>query len=382
MQFVDLNTFYNPRGGGIRTYHEAKFDWFRRHPEHQYLIVGPDVHESKEMIAPNIEYWALPGIQAQEDPEGYRALIDLRPLIIRLDDMPDAIVEVGDPWWSSHLFTRLRKMGKLPNPLTFFFHSDPLRTYIDPWSKRGAFQPQRKLFARVINRVFFRTFHRFDYIITSSKIMQEFLHEKHLKNVICMPFGAPQGCFDRFRIRTRKPGEPLKLLYAGRLQEDKDIGLIAQSLDEILSDENVELTVIGRGPESHHFTACKHPRLHYLGFVPEREKVEAIFDSHHALLAPGSWETFGLSVLEAMAMGMPVIGPDRGGTWELLQQLNSPLVFKTLDREAFVQQVQKLSTLPLEELSQEHHEVALRYGSWNDAMDRLMNFYLSKFGHH
>ena len=380
MQFVDLNTFYNPRGGGIRTYHEAKFAWFKRHPEHQYLIVGPASSESVEMIAPNIEYWALPGIQAQKDPEGYRALINLKPLLLRLDSMPNAIVEIGDPWWSSHLFTRLRKFGKLPNPLTFFFHSDPLRTYIDPWSKRGSFQTLRKLFAQFLNRVFFYSFNRFDHVITSSKIMEEFLHEKHLKNVVCMPFGAPQGCFDRFRVRSRQPGEPLKLLYAGRLQEDKDISLITQSLTEILADERIELTVIGRGPESHYFADCKHPRLHYLGFVPEREKVEAIFDSHHVLLAPGSWETFGLSVLEAMAMGMPVVGPDRGGTWELLQQLSKPLAFKALDREAFLQQIQRLPTLPLEEQSIEHHQVALRYGSWDDAMDRLMNFYLSHYG--
>jgi len=41
MLFIDVNTFYNPYAGGIRTYHRAKMDWFKNHPEHDYILVGP-----------------------------------------------------------------------------------------------------------------------------------------------------------------------------------------------------------------------------------------------------------------------------------------------------------------------------------------------------
>ena len=380
MLFVDLNTFYNPRAGGIRTYHQAKIDWFQRHPEHHYLLVGPSRYGSHEWIAPNVEYLALPGFQATADPNGYRALLDIRPIVKRLQEDPTAILEVGDPWWSAWSFTLLKHLGIIKNPLTFFFHSEPIRTYLEPWSKRGYFRLTRHIAFQILGRLFFKVFRQFDHVLTSSRIMESYLNERRIKRTVYVPFGAPESCFQRFALRSRKPGESLRLLYAGRLESDKDIQLLQATLLQILADEEVEVTVMGRGIHEAFFQEFKHPRYRFLGFVSDRDVVMQEFATHHVLLAPGSWETFGLSVLEAMAFGMPVVGPDVGGTWELLQHLKNPLSFKARDAASFLERVRQLKGLSLEALSQEHHEVALQYGTWHDAMDRQMGFYLERYG--
>ena len=55
--------------------------------------------------------------------------------------------------------------------------------------------------------------------------------------------------------------------------------------------------------------------------------MRAAYASHDVLLAPGRFETFGMAALEAAAAGLVVVGPDQGGTGELLRQIASPLMF-------------------------------------------------------
>jgi len=380
MYFIDINTFYNPRAGGIRTYHQAKIEWFSEHPEHHYLLVGPAKKASSQFLAPNIEYLALPGWQATGDPEGYRALVNFIPLLRRLSSMPGAVIEIGDPWWSAWLFTFLRGCFLIRNPLTFFFHSEPIRTYLEPWSCRGNFQLLRRITLRIASRMFFAVFRQFQHIFTSSRLMETYLHDRNMKNTVFVPFGAPETCFQRFNLRERKAGTPIKLLYAGRLENDKDIQILIEAIPTLLEDESVSITVMGRGLHESFFQTFTHPRFVYMGYVEKRDVVESTFYTHDVLLAPGSWETFGLSVLEAMALGMPVIGPDQGGTWELLQNLSNPQVFKARCTESFIAAVERIKQMDLLPLSQDHHEVALRYGTWAQAMDRQMNYYLEYFG--
>jgi hypothetical protein len=38
---LDVNSNYCDRGGGIRTYHQAKIAWFNRQAGHRYYLVVP-----------------------------------------------------------------------------------------------------------------------------------------------------------------------------------------------------------------------------------------------------------------------------------------------------------------------------------------------------
>jgi len=379
MFFIDVNTFYNPYAGGIRTYHRAKMDWFKKHPEHSYMVVGPADKTEKIQLEPNVTYWRLKGIKAQKNPNGYKFMFNLRPLLKFLKDYPNAIIEVGDPWWTSIVFTRLRRWKKLPNPLNFFHHTHPLVCYIKPWAEKGTFSFIKKIAYNILDKNFYKQFKNYDDLIVSSKFARLLLEENELNNIVEFPFGAPDSFFDAYKERVRHENEPLRFIYAGRLQNDKDVFLLIEGIPLLLQDPQIHITVMGHGAEMGFFENFKHPQFRYLGYVQDKQIIENEFQSHHVLLATSPNETFGLSILEAMAMGMPVVGPDMGAAFELLQKLENHLIFKTKSVESFVETAKSAKSIDLGKYSRDARRVAEQYGTWEAAMDRQMNYYLEKY---
>jgi glycosyltransferase involved in cell wall biosynthesis len=103
------------------------------------------------------------------------------------------------------------------------------------------------------------------------------------------------------------------VLYVGRLSREKGPEVVVDALAG-LDDLDLELLVIGSGPERAALQRKAGPRIRFAGHLPP-ERVRAELRRARALLFPSvCYETFGMSVVEAMAAGLPVIASDRGGT--------------------------------------------------------------------
>jgi glycosyltransferase involved in cell wall biosynthesis len=63
-------------------------------------------------------------------------------------------------------------------------------------------------------------------------------------------------------------------------------------------------------------TINSSPHTHYLGFVPEAERV-ALMQNAELFVFPSLYEGFGFPVLEAMAAGTPVACSNRGALSEI-----------------------------------------------------------------
>ncbi len=148
----------------------------------------------------------------------------------------------------------------------------------------------------------------------------------------------------------------------GRLIADKAANLLWEALPEILRMPGVEVTVLGSGPYQPKFAAAQWPGYRYLEYVSGRQELAEIYRSHDILLAPGPYETFGLAVLEAMASGLVVVGPNRGGTAELLAEARSPFVFRAGDVADFVRVVAAASAADLAPHRHASLTAARRYG--------------------
>ncbi len=105
--------------------------------------------------------------------------------------------------------------------------------------------------------------------------------------------------------------------YVGRLSEEKGVRTLLRAASRL----NLRLKVLGTGPLEAELRAqyagCAH--IEFLGHQGW-EGVRAVLASARFLVVPSEWyENNPLSVIEALALGVPVLGANIGGIPELIQ---------------------------------------------------------------
>ncbi len=176
----------------------------------------------------------------------------------------------------------------------------------------------------------------------------------------------------RERLTDGNPHSPL-LLYAGRLSPEKRVSWIRRALESL---PTFRLAVVGDGPARAELEATlPRERTVFTGWL-EGEDLASAYASADAFVFPGANETFGNVVLEAMASGLPVIAPDRGGLLDFVEDGATGVLFDSEDPAALARAVLRLAQDEAlwQRLRRRSREVALSR-SWPDALDDLIESY-------
>lgn len=123
----------------------------------------------------------------------------------------------------------------------------------------------------------------------------------------------------------RRPGEPLRLLYAGGLLYLKGIHLGLRALARARAQgADAVLTIVGDGP------ACGDLErlVHELGLMPHvtfgghvtRQQLLQTYREHHVMLFPSLRDAGGMVVLEAWSRALPVICFGLGGPGKMVDE--------------------------------------------------------------
>ena len=133
----------------------------------------------------------------------------------------------------------------------------------------------------------------------------------------------------RAELRARLgAGDGPLLAFAGRLTAQKALRV---ALEAVAANEGVTLLVAGEGPEQPELEAAVAElglagRVRFLGPLPRRGVLE-LFRAADASILSSSWENFPHTVVEALAVGTPVLATAAGGVAEVVTDgLNGLLV--------------------------------------------------------
>ena len=116
------------------------------------------------------------------------------------------------------------------------------------------------------------------------------------------------------------PDDGFLLLYVGRISAEKNLGTLAEAfLDALQRKPDLRLIVVGDGPYRDALESrlgpCGH--AHFTG-VLNGEMLARAFASADLFVFPSLTDTFGNSVIEALASGLPCLVSDEGGPREII----------------------------------------------------------------
>ena len=113
------------------------------------------------------------------------------------------------------------------------------------------------------------------------------------------------------------PGEPVRLLYAGRLSAVKNVGPIIEAA--VGWEKDCTLDILGDGEEREMLEEKAHgsERIRFRGAVTPDE-VQKVMGEADMLVMNSTFEGIPMIILEAISTGLPVVTTDVGGIKEVL----------------------------------------------------------------
>jgi alpha-1,6-mannosyltransferase len=144
------------------------------------------------------------------------------------------------------------------------------------------------------------------------------LRAQGVANVDVVPLGVEVGEFapsKRDPALRRKLGlsdtQPL-LIYVGRLDGEKKPDVVAQAFRKLPNALEAKLVLLGEGPLKEDIAALGDNRIVMPGYVHSRTELARWLASADVYVSAMADETFGVSIIEAQASGLPVVGVAAG----------------------------------------------------------------------
>jgi len=148
----------------------------------------------------------------------------------------------------------------------------------------------------------------------------------------------------------------IRLLFAGRVVEMKGVHTILEALPDIirgLPDTKVRLMILGdvRDREYMKKIESRIRRLNLsekIVFQPTVQESDlfGIFQNHDIFLFPSLYEPFSLTLIHALASGIPVVASDVGGNQEIIFPGQTGLLFSRGDSLSLARAVLDLAGKP------------------------------------
>lgn len=152
------------------------------------------------------------------------------------------------------------------------------------------------------------------------------------------------GAVDTTEFRFRAAAEPM-LVWAARISPEKGLE------DAICAarEAGLPLHVCGKIQDERYWRGIAESvpaeAMVYHGFLPHRELSELAGRAVAMLVTPRWTEPFGLTVIEALACGTPVIAYDRGGPADIVEHGKSGFLAPAGDTRALAAAVRRVSSL-------------------------------------
>jgi len=191
---------------------------------------------------------------------------------------------------------------------------------------------------------------------------------------------SPKAEGSQIRNRLCRQNERL-LLYVGRIAEEKRIDVLLKAMKE-LRGERIKLAVVGKGPRKPHLeTLAKNMNLDnvlFAGPVPDQE-LPKYYAACDLFVSASPVETEGLTFLEAMSTGKPIMGPDAGASSEIIRAGLNGEKFQPENHKDLSEKIRQVLASDIPKMGENCLEIVREKYSLDIAAEKIRKIY-DEFG--
>lgn len=260
-------------------------------------------------------------------------------------------------------------------PVTFTFHG--------PWALESAQEGGSQISVLLKQHLVEKTvYHRCDRFIVLSRAFGDILHQTYRvewDKINVIPGGVDlqrfQPNLSRQQARTELnfPSDRLILFAPRRLVHRMGLDRLLLALAQIKPKiPDIWLAIAGKGPlkpvlEQQVSEMELQEHVKFLGFLPDEQLPVAYQAADLCVMPSQSLEGFGLTVLESLACGTPVLCTPIGGMPEILAPFAPELITSTSEATAIARRLEELlidsSSLPSRDACRQY---AATHFDWRD----------------
>lgn len=223
-------------------------------------------------------------------------------------------------------------LAKATSPVIATFHA------LYPDTRMGrTLESLRVPFARSI-------FSKLSTLTAVSNAAAEFVRELTGRDVAIVPNGID---LTKYSSKPARQADPRTILYIGRLEKRKGVRYLLKAFALLAArDSEVELVIAGAGEQrsslEKYVRDKEIPRVSFLGFVDEAEKLRLLRQAS-LFCSPAIYgESFGIVLLEAMATGTVTVAGANPGYESVLQGTGSLSLVDPTQTEEFARRLELL----------------------------------------
>ena len=314
--FCDITQSWSDVGGGVRTYLLHKRRHILESTPHSHLMIVPgardEIIEEDRAVTVMIASPRVPG-----SPH-YRLMLRNGAVRAALERFRPDLIECQDAYnlpWAAIAYRRRHRS----TALVAAYMTDFPTVYVERPLSKFLTKPVAGLLGRICYSYCGLLYRRFDAMFALSENGGATkLRSLGIPEVDVVPLGVELGEFgpDRRDEKLRQklalaPNEPL-LVYVGRLDGEKKPDLVVDAFRRLPHSLGAKLALIGEGPLKAEIAALRDDRIILPGYMKIRSELARWLASSDIYVSGMADETFGVSIVEAQASGLPVVGVAAG----------------------------------------------------------------------
>ena len=327
---------------------------------HDVLIIAPESEGApSEYLGYKIKH--VPSISMKKlipmaVPKKY-----LEPL---LEGFAPDVIHLASPIFLGHYVARIARKAGIPTVSVY-------QTDIAGFARHYGLTIAHNTLKKWVSRIHQAS----DITLAPSKWACRDLEQSGVKNVRLWKRGVDLVNFTPARrdesLRSNIAGGKEKLIigYVGRIANEKRI----DDLKILDQQGDIQLVIVGDGPAAPRIKK-ELPGARFVGYQSGTELARYVA-SFDIFVHTGKHETFCQGIQEALASGVPVIGPDTGGPVDLIEHGITGLLIDTADAHELIEAVATLRNHSSFDLMQLAARKSVEHRTWDYINSQLISHY-------